>query len=201
VSTTLPPNWFIAVDDLAGLEENRGTVGSFLIQVHRAHPTAKLRRFNMAGNRCVALLYSDTTCIVESATYWLLGVGPRPFDPRLRQSLFSANSIEDLREICASPAVQDNALLVIDKNASTLHVITGPLNITKIFCGELEGRRIVSSSIRLFPSKNLTLNPGAVASYVLNGCCVNGQTAFEEITVLERASRHEFVAGKHKAAP
>ncbi len=154
----------------------------------------------MADNRCVALLYGDTTCVVESATYWLLSVGPRPFDVRLRQSLLAAISIEDLRELCTSPAAQDNALLVIDKNASSLHVITGPLNITKIFCGELEGRLIVSSSIRLFPRKCLTMNSGAVASYVLNGCCLNGHTVFQEIAVLDRASRHEFVAGKHKAA-
>ena len=197
----LPKSWFIAVDDSASLEESRGAVGRFLAGLRRSCHTSLLRRFDMAGNRRVTLLSADETGVVENASYWLLSFGPRPFDAVLRQALIVADSINELRQLCSSLIGQDNALLVIDKNAGDMHVITGPLNVTKIFCSELDGRRLLASSISLFPRECLTLNMGAVASYVLNGCCLNGHTIFQEIDLLDRASCHEFSAEKHGVSP
>jgi hypothetical protein len=102
-----------------------------------------------------------------------------------------------IRQNCTATDGDDCAFLLVDKHAGSYGVITDPLNFAPVFHGTIRRSRFLGSDLSLFPREGLTLDVRGVASYILNGNCINNHTAFQEIAWLERASVHEFREGRH----
>ncbi|MGH6927557.1 MAG: asparagine synthase-related protein, partial [Dongiaceae bacterium] len=67
-----------------------------------------------------------------------------------------------------------------------------------ILHGRIDGYRYLGSSLTLFPREGLALDIAGVASYIVNGNCLNNRTLFSEIAHLERASINRFRDGLHE---
>lgn len=190
-------NWFIGVEYL---KEAGGTAENHLDHVRTGRPGSFSRFFDLAGGRRFSALCADAAGAVENQRYWLWVLGPRQPEASLKQALASGRTFDELRRICTSADAGDSAFVVIDKDAGRIYAITDRLNVSKIFHGRIGGGHAIASKVSLFPRQGLTPDPGAIASFVLNGSCLNNRTLFRGIASLERASSHEFSGGAHSMA-
>lgn len=157
-----------------------------------AHPSAVLHRFAVYGGRQLDVLVSDPARAVETPRCWLFIQGPRPPTDRLRQRLASAETMSALQEICSSPEAEDSSFLIVDKTDGIYCIVTDILNHSTVLYRGVGANRIFGSSLSLFPPDGLTLDLQGVASFLVNGNCINDRTVFREIVQLERASTYEF---------
>jgi hypothetical protein len=193
--TMRPENWIFAA---VGPADEENAIQDHLRRLRRSHPAAALRSFDGGGQR-VTVLCASADQAIENARYWLWIISPRPASRAQKLALESVQSLAGLKDICTSSDWHDNAVLAIDKNDGTLHVTTDRLNVVKLFHAEIGGRHLLASGIFLFPTENMTPDTRSVASYVLNGSCLNNHTVFEQIAVLERAAHHQFRDGGHSS--
>lgn len=190
-------NWFIGVECL---KEAGGTAENHLYHLRTGRPGSFLRSFDLAGGRRFVAVCASAPAAVENQRHWLWVLGPRQLEASLKQALASGQTFDELKRICTSADAGDNAFVVIDKEAGRICAITDRLNVSKIFHGCIDGARVVASRVSLFPRHGLTPDPAALASFVLNGSCLNNRTLFREIASLERASCHEFSGSAHSEA-
>lgn len=187
-------SWFFAaITPMVGVN----AIQDHLRLLSANHPGAMLRTFEGCG-QFVSVLCSDPTDVIENPQFWLRIVRPRPPDRRLRRALEATSSRAELRAIGTGSECHDSAILAIDKKTGEVLATTDPLNVAKIFHGEIGRTHLFASSVFLFPKDLLKIDLGSVASYVLNGSCLNNHTAFEDVRVLERAAHHEFSLGSHR---
>jgi hypothetical protein len=186
-------NWFLAV------ETGADAAGDALRLRPGVHPRAVHNRFALSGGRRLTVLCGDASRVVNGPQYWLRMHGPRLPTDSLRRRLASAQSTAELRQICTS-AGEDCSFLIVDKDEGAYSIVTDLLNYSAVLHGQIGGQRILATDLALFPRDELTLDLRGVASYIVNGNCLNNRTVFREIAYLERASIHDFSQGGHKQA-
>jgi hypothetical protein len=187
-------NWFFAA---VGPVDGGNAIEKHLCEVRADHPTAVLRTFENRGQQ-VDLLYPRSMAVVETAQFWLGIVCPRPPAESLRLALRSASSLAELKGISTGVECYDSAIVMIDKDQAEVLVTIDRLNVAKIFHAKIKGMHLLATNISLFPRADLTVDVRSVASYMLNGSCLNNHTAFEQVEVLESASHHVFGPGTHR---
>jgi asparagine synthetase B (glutamine-hydrolysing) len=188
-------SWLLAVE--AAKDDDEGA-HYHLSSLRNARPDARKHGIDLAGGRRIDVVYADASLAIETARHWIWILGPRPPGAGLLQALRSTRSTADIRQICTATDGDDCAFLLVDKHAGSYAVITDPLNFAPVFHGTIRRSRFLGSDVSLFPRECLTLDVRGVASYILNGNCINNHTAFQEIAWLERASVHEFREGVHE---
>jgi tryptophan 2,3-dioxygenase len=186
-------NWLFAA---IGPAPRGNTIEKHLREMRAGRPTAVLRSFRHQGQQ-VDLLYPHSTAIVETARFWLGMVCPRQPAESLKLALRSASSLAELKGISTGAECYDSTLVMIDKDQAEVFVTTDRVNMAKIFHGKTERLHLLATSISLLPRTDLTVDVRSVASYILNGSCLNNHTPFEHVTVLERATHHQFGRGGH----
>jgi asparagine synthetase B (glutamine-hydrolysing) len=186
-------SWLLAAE----FAKDEGGSHDHLSRLRNARPAAKSHSFDLAGGRRIDLVYADVSRVIETAQHWIWILGPRPPTVGLLGALKSARSTSEIRRICTATDSDDCAFLFVNKDAGSYCVITDPLNFAPIFHGTIKKTRFLGSDLSLFPREGLTLDVCGIASYILNGNCINNHTAFQEITWLERASVHRFREGGH----
>ena len=82
------------------------------------------------------------------------------------------------------------AVLVLDGRRQKVMVVTDRINSRKVFVSRDDGGWWLSSSLQLHPTEGLSIDPGAVASFLINSVVHNSLTPFREVSVLSRASAH-----------
>ena len=82
------------------------------------------------------------------------------------------------------------AVLVLDGRRQKVMAVTDRINSRKVFVSRDNGGWWLSSSLQLHPTEGLSIDPGAVASFLINSVVHNNKTPFREISVLPRASVH-----------
>jgi asparagine synthase (glutamine-hydrolysing) len=188
-------DWFLAVETATDSEAD---AAAHLRRLSGAHPAAVQHSFALSGGRCLTVLCADATRIVESPRHWLWIHGPRPPTKGLRQRLRSAPSTADLRQTCTSVDGEDCSFVIVDKDTGECCAITDRLNFSPILHGRIDGHRYFGSSLTLFPRDGMTLDVAGIASYIVNGNCLNNRTLFREVSHLERASVNRFRDGLHE---
>lgn len=188
-------NWFMAVETVA---DGGAGVSEHLRRLSGAYPTAAQQSFVLSGGRRLTALCADASRIVEGPRHWLWIHGPRPPTSGLQQRLRSAASTAEVRQTCTSADGEDCSFFVVDKDTGECCAIIDRLNFSPILHGQIGGDRYLGSSLTLFPREGLTLDVVGVASYIVNGNCVNNRTLFREIAHLERASVNRFHETRHE---
>lgn len=94
---------------------------------------------------------------------------------------------------------QHAVVCVIDKRTLTVRVITDRINFAKIFYCEDGDGFALSTHLSFFSREKLKLSMSGVASTIANGAQFNNQTVYSNISVLDRATVHEFGGAARKA--
>lgn len=187
-------NWFLAVESSAA-----DAAGDALRLRSGAHPRAVRHSFALSGGRRLTVFCGDASRVVNGPRYWLRTHGPRPPTDSLRRRLASAESTAELRQVCTS-AGEDCSFLIVDKDEGAYSIVTDLLNYSTVLQGQIGAQRILATELSLFPRDELTLDLRGVASYIVNGNCLNNRTLYREVSHLERASIHDFSHGGHEQA-
>jgi Asparagine synthase len=153
---------------------------------------------DLVGGRRLELICATACRVIDTAQYGVWTLGPRPPAVALVRALGSARSAKEIERICAATDGDDCTFLIVDKEARSYCVVTDPLNFAAIFHGSTGQRRFLGSSVSLFPRDGSILDVRGVASYILNGNCINNHTVFQEVTQLEPASIHRFRETRHE---
>jgi hypothetical protein len=188
-------DWFLAIETAAEDFESEEFVH---LQCMAGRHAAVQHSFAMSSGRRLRVLCADASRIIEGARHWVWIHGPRLPTSGLRQRLRAAASSVELQQIGTSHDSEDCSLFVVDKDSGECFAVTDRLNFSPILHGVIDRCRYLGSNLTLFPRDGLTLDVAGVASYIVNGNCLNNRTLFREIANLERASIHHFRDGRHE---
>jgi Asparagine synthase len=187
-------DWFLVLE--APTADGPSVRGQ-LCWVWSARAVRSQRSFPLRGNRRLNVMAGEASRVIENERYWILIIGPQPPTDVVRRALASARSPAEVRQVCTSVDGEGSSFLIVDKEAGDYQVITDLLSRATVLHAKIGTQRILASNLSLFPGDGLTLDLGGVASYFVNGNCLNNHTIFERITHLGRASVHAFREGGH----
>lgn len=188
-------DWFLAVETANDCEAEDP---AHLRRLSGTRATAVQHDFALSGGRRLTVLCADASQVVDGGRHWVWIHGPRPPTDGLRRRLRSASSTVELRQTGTSIDSEDCSFVVVDKDSGECFAMTDRLNFSPILHGKIGGCRYLGSNLTLFPCDGLTLDVAGVASYIVNGNCLNNRTLFLEIAQLERASIHRFRESGHE---
>jgi len=188
-------NWFIGVQAPPYLG------GGALPPVREGHPPAgsecEARTFELGGGLRFSLRCACGPATIENSKYWTHVLSPRPPETGLLRALAGSRSLADIER---AGIAADSTVVAVDKEAGRVHAVSDRLNMSRLFHGRTGNEHILASKVSAFPSDRLTLDPAAVASLAVNGHCLANRTLYREVSVLERASRHEISRDRVRSA-
>ncbi|MGE0294512.1 MAG: asparagine synthase-related protein [Hyphomonadaceae bacterium] len=184
-------NWLIGIERSA---ESKGAPDAYLQRLIATRPGSVFRQFDLWNGRDLGIVHAKKACTIENPRFWVWALGVHRPAGSLLRAIEAAGGGEELRRVCSAPDAAGSAFLILDKEAGRLVAVTDPLNAAKLFRGRIGTAHVIASKLSLLPRGELAPDPGAIASYVINGNCINNRTAFRDFRCLERASIHEFAA-------
>lgn len=84
-------------------------------------------------------------------------------------------------------------LFLANKETGEVYFTTDRLNTRKIFYYQKGKELLFTTDLNYLPLSKCNLSYAGISSYLINGAIYNNLTLFEEIIILERASRHSIV--------
>lgn len=143
-------------------------------------PAGRLRKIFRSAAGAIAVVCGASVLQEEDEETYALAVG-------------DTRSLRGLKGFDKSGPNRHAAICVIDKRSQEIRVVTDRVNFSKIFCYKAEpGRFVLSTHLSFFDRPRLPLSATGLACGIANGTQFNNSTVFKDISVLERASTHEF---------
>lgn len=131
------------------------------------------------------VVYGATVLVEEDEQTLALAVG-------------DTRSLRNLAEFRSSGPMRHAVICVIDKIHGSVRIITDRIGYSKIFCRDFGGDGFaLATHATLLDRQKLKISINALASALANGTQFNNSSLYSDVRILQRASVHEFVGGKH----